>query len=88
MHSEDLRSALIAKPCYVMFLYAGPKHTTILGSCTLNLGLFTRDDCFFNHLDPTSNVKRSVINLFDQVKAPVGKIDATITLSLLDKSTI
>ena len=88
MHSEDLNQALLSKPCYVMFVDADPKQTTILGSCTLNLGLFTRDQAYFNPLDPSLNVKRSVISLFDQVKAPVGKIDSTITLSLLDKPTI
>lgn len=72
----------------MMFVDADPKQTTILGSCTLNLGLFTRDQAYFNRLDPSLNVKRSVISLFDQVKAPVGKIDSTITLSLLDKPTI
>jgi len=65
MHSDDLNGALLAKPCYVMFVDADPKHTTLLGSCTLNLALFTRDEAFFNPLDPTLNVKRSVISLFD-----------------------
>jgi hypothetical protein len=33
-------------------------------------------------------VKRSLIKLFDQVKAPLASIDATISLSLLDKHTV
>jgi hypothetical protein len=71
-----------------MFCDADPKFTTILGSCTLSLQLFNRDQAYFNPLDPTSNVKRSVIKLFDQVKAPLAQVDATISLSLLDKVTI
>jgi len=41
MHSDDLNQCLISKPCYVMFVDADPKHTTILGSCSLNLSMFT-----------------------------------------------
>lgn len=71
-----------------MFCDADPKHTTILGSCSLSLQLWSKDEAYFSPLDPTLNVKRSLVKLFDQVKAPLAQIDASISLSLLDKVTV
>jgi len=34
------------------------------------------------------NIKRSHVKLFDVVKAPIATVDATISLSLLDKLTV
>lgn len=41
-----------------------------------------------NYEDPSSNLKRSTITLFDNLRNPIAKLDATICVSLLDKYSV
>ena len=89
MHSENLKEAMQSgKPVYIMFVDADPKGTSIIASCTLSLALFASGDAFFNPEDPNLNSKRSVIQLYDQLNNHIAKVDATISLSLLDEVSV
>ena len=84
MHSDDLSRALSSKLAYIMLVDADPKDTSIIASCTLDLKMFSRDQVFFGHEEPGHNVKRAQVVLFDRVRNQVAKLDASISISLLD----
>ena len=48
------------------------------------MNIFAQNRVFLNNEDPSTNLKRSSITLFDNLKNPIGKLDATICISLLD----
>ena len=63
-------------------------HNNSLASTTISLNIFAQNKVFLNYEDPSTNLKRSSITLFDNLKNPIGKLDATICISLLDSLNV
>ena len=71
-----------------MFVDADPSHTVILASTSISLRVFTENKAFLSYEDPSSNLKRSSIKLFDNLKNQIGRLDATICIALLDQGSV
>lgn len=41
-----------------------------------------------NYEDPSTNLKRSPVTLFDSLRNPIVKLDSTICVSLLDRNGV
>lgn len=50
--------------------------------------MFSQNKEFLNYEDPSTNLRRSQITLFDSLRNPIAKVDATICLSLLDSYSV
>ena len=98
MHSDDLYGALKARPAMVMLVDADPTNVNILckfyiqiiilASTSISLKIFAENKNFLNYEDPSSNLKKSPITLFDSLRNPIAKLDSTICISLLDRNSV
>jgi hypothetical protein len=60
----------------------------IIASTSISLKIFSENKNFLNYEDPTTNIKRSPVTLFDSLKNPIAKLDATVCISLLDRNSV
>jgi len=85
MHSEELRSALLNKPFFVMFLDAADKNIQMLASSNVNVAVLARNYEYFDEEKKNWNLRRNFIYLFDNLKNEVMKLDITVGVSLLSR---
>lgn len=82
LDEKVLKTALRKNPLYVMLIDAYSQNIRMLGTAALDMSSFSEATMRAN-----SDFKRSIIDLYDPIRNVIGKLDLSISISILRKDS-